>query len=104
MSPEHFRELVAGTLAIWQADARACFDDDTMRCRILRGEFTLAVIGYEVTALGGVWRIAPAGRTARTHLSVVPALAGLREAVCPQRARGRVMFVPESDHDGAGSR
>lgn len=96
MTPARFRELVTGTLTLWQTDSQACFDADAMRCRILRGEHTLAVVGYEVTALGGVWRIAPAGRTARTHLSIVPALATLRDAVCPQRAHGRVLFVSAS--------
>ncbi len=101
---EHFRELLVGTLALWQADAQACFVGDALRCRILRAEQTLAVVAYEHTALGGVWRIEAPGRTSRTHLSIVPALATLRDAVCPQRPRGRVLFVPDASGDGAAPR
>lgn len=105
MTPARFRELVTGTLTLWQADTQTCFDANAMRCRILSGEQTLAVVGYEVTALGGVWRIEPAGRTARKHLSIVPALATLRDAVCPQRAHGRVLFVSaSSSEDGTAAR
>lgn len=99
MTRDRFRTLIDGTLAMWEADAQTCFDTAVMRCRILRGAQTLAVLGYEDTPIGGVWRIEAAGRTARTHLSIVPALAGLRDAVCPQRSRGRVLFVPDPADD-----
>jgi len=100
---ERFRELLEGTLTLWQVQGHACFDDGALRCRILRGEHTLAVVTREHTALGEVWRIEAPGRVSRTHLSIVPALATLRDAVCPQRGRGRVLFVSEASHDGAGS-
>jgi len=103
MTAERFRELLEGTLTLWQVQAHACFDDGTLRCRILRGEDTLAVVAREHTALGEVWRIEASDRVSRTHLSIVPALATLRDAVCPQRARGRVLFVSETSHDEAGS-
>jgi len=99
MTHDRFRTLIDGALAIWQADAQTRFDAAAMRCRILRGAQTLAVLGYERTAVGGVWRIEAPGRTARTHLSIVPALAGLREAVCPQRPHGRVLFVWDAADD-----
>lgn len=104
MTEARFRELLEGALALWQADAQANFSGDAMRCRIRRGEETLAVVAWEHTALGGVWRIEAPGRTTRSHLSIGPALATLRDTVCPQRPRGRVLFVPGSPGDGAASR
>jgi hypothetical protein len=99
MNRERFRTLIDGTLALWQADAQTRFDAAAMRCRILRGAQTLAVLGYELTASGGVWRIEAAGRTTRTHRSVVPVLSSLRDAVCPQCPHGRVLFVPDAADD-----
>lgn len=103
MTAERFRELLEGTLTLWQVQARACFDDDALRCRVLHGENIIAVVARERTPLGEVWRIEAPGRVSRTHLSIVPALATLRDTVCPQRARGRVLFVPETPPDEAVS-
>ena len=93
MTRDDFRELIEGTLALWQVEARAGFDTAALRCEIRRNDQTLAVLGYELSAIGSVWRIEAAGQRPRTHLSIVPALASLRDALCPQRPRGRAMFV-----------
>ena len=63
MNGGHFRELVGGALALWEADAQACFDGDAPRCRILRRGQILAGVAWEHTALGGAWRIDVPGRT-----------------------------------------
>ena len=96
MSPERFREIVSGALAIWEADVHVQLDARDCGCRILRGGETIVEVSHEQTPLGGAWRIEVTGRMTRTHLSVVPALATLRDAICPARNHGRVWFVAES--------
>ena len=104
MSPERFRALIDGVLAFWQADAQVSYDPDALHCRVERDGGVLVEISRSPTPLGEAWRVEATGRVARTHLSVVPALTTLREAVAPGRPRARVLFANESpDEDGQGS-
>ncbi|MDA1308325.1 MAG: hypothetical protein O2985_01830 [Proteobacteria bacterium] len=93
MNQDRFRVLIEGALAAWQLDVELVFAATEPICRILRdGEEVLAV-SIEDQPFGMIWRIVEPGRRDRVHPSIVPALRGLREILCPDRATGRVLFV-----------
>lgn len=95
MNPDRFRVLVTGALGIWRVEAALSFADGENRCGIALGGHEVAAISAEIQPFGPVWRIQAPGRRDRVHASIGPALRGLREIICPERAAGRVLFVSE---------
>ena len=99
MQRTQFRVLIEGAVRIWEPAAVADFDDTENRCRLTTIDGRHITIGLEDGPVGAVWRLAGAGQRDRVHLSIVPALRGLRAALCPDRPAGRTWFVPETGDD-----
>ena len=96
MSPERFRVLIEGVVAIWQVEANLAFEQDSTGCRITLSDGGVVMVGVEQQAFGPVWRISRPEQRERSHASVVTALRGLRAILCPDRPTGRAWFVPEA--------
>ena len=95
MTPERFRLLIEGTLAVWRVEGSLSFKDGEASCHITAEGRDMATVSREVQPFGTVWRIQEPGRRDRVHPSVGAALRSLREILCPERSTGRVLFVSE---------
>ena len=93
MNKDRFRTLIEGMLAVWQLDVELVFAVTEPVCDILRDGESVLIISIEDQPFGMIWRIVEPGRRDRVHPSIVPALRGLREILCPDRGTGRVLFV-----------
>ena len=93
MNKNRFQTLIEGALGAWQVDVEPVFAATEFVCRILRDGEEVLVVSIEDQPFGMIWRIVEPGRRDRVHPSIVPALRGLREILCPDRATGRVLFV-----------
>ena len=91
VTPERFRLLVDGVLAVWGCDVEA--EHDGLSCRFLSAGGEVAGIGLEPHPFGTVWRVRATGGRDRVHQSVVAALRTLRGVLAPDRGGGRVLFV-----------
>lgn len=96
MKADRFRVLIEGALVVWRVEAALSFDALENRCEIALGDHQVAAVSAETQPFGVVWRIQEPGRRDRVHASIGPALRGLREILCPERAAGRVLFVSEA--------
>lgn len=96
MTPERFRVLIEGLLAVWRVEAALTFEEEGCRCAVDAGDQAEVTISFERQPFGGVWRVAEPGRRDRVHPSIGAALKSLREILCPGRSAGRVLFVSES--------
>ena len=96
MNSDRFQILIEGALEIWRVDATLSFAEAENCCDIVIGTELAAAISMETPPFGIVWRIREPGRRDRVHASIGPALRGLGEILCPDRAVGRVLFVSEA--------